>query len=381
MTTLAWFLQEYIKDAESIPAMNRARPAARAATKEPMARPRISVVINNYNGAPWLERCLSSVRAQTIFSELEIIVADNASPDKSADLAGSLLQDLPNARVQRNATDLGYCVSNNLAVDSARGEYVFLLNNDTWLEPDCLERLLKEVQAVGATAGAPLVMDYMNDNVQTAGEAGFDIFGFMSHQTDWARTWNVLVAAGCGLLVKTDRFRELGAFDSQFKFYAEEYDFCWRIWITGGKVILVPSARMHHRGAAGVNPAGFHQLSELRTSDTKRFYANRNNLLVLFKNAQNLLLLLAPLQILLLGAEAVFMGVLTRRWSHIKRAFFDSLRDCWRMRGHILAERRRLRGLRQHGDLWMLRFLRARLNRWGELCRFRQFRGLKVDAK
>lgn len=190
-----------------------------------------------------------------------------------------------------------------------------------------------------------------------------------------------MVMAGPGMLFDAKRFWELGGFDSQFKFYAEEYDFCWRIWIAGGKILQVPSARMHHRGAATVNPEGYRELVELRTSDTKRYYANRNNLLVLFKNAQHLLLLAAPLQVALLCAETFFVGALTRRWSHIKRAFFEPLRDCWRLRRHILRERRRIRNLRTRGDLWMLRFLRARLNRWGELSRFRQYRGLKVDAK
>jgi GT2 family glycosyltransferase len=381
MTTLAWFLQEYLKEAENIPAMRQARPSARAQEVALASRPMISVIVSNYNGAPWLKRCLSSLRAQTIFRELEIIVADNASPDKSADLAATLLRDVPNGRVRRNPTDLGYCDSNNLAVQDARGQYVIFVNNDAWLEPDCLERLLHEVRATGATAAAPLVLDYVNGAVQTAGEAGFDIFGFMSHQPEWSRTQPVLVAAGCGLLIDTNRFRELGGFDSQFKFYAEEYDFCWRIWLAGGKVVLVPSARMHHRGAAGVNPEGFCELTELRTSDTKRYYANRNNLLVLLKNAQHLLLLLAPLQILLLLAETVFMAALTRRWSHVKRAFCEPLRDCWRLRRHVLSERRRIGQLRQHGDLWMLRFLRAPLNRWGELSRFWKYHGLKVDAK
>ena len=66
-----------------------------------------------------------------------------------------------------------------------------------------------------------------------------------------------------------------------------------------------PSAKLHHRGAAQVNPAGGGATVEFRTSDTKRFYANRNGLLVLLKNAQHLLLLLVPLQLGLLAIEAL----------------------------------------------------------------------------
>jgi hypothetical protein len=134
----------------------------------------------------------------------------------------------------------------------------------------------------------------------------------------------------------------------------------------------VPSAKLHHRGAAQVNPAGGGTAVEFRTSDTKRFYANRNNLLVLLKNARLLLLLLVPLQLGLLALEAVVSLALIRRWGYLRRAYWDAVADCWRLRQHILAERRRIRQYRRRGDLWMLRFLRWRFNRWPELQRLRQ---------
>lgn len=62
--------------------------------------------------------------------------------------------------------------------------------------------------------------------------------------------------------------------------------------MAGGKVILAPSARLHHRGAVAVNPNGGRRMIENRTSDDKRFYANHNSRLVLLKNSQHLLLLL-----------------------------------------------------------------------------------------
>ncbi|HEY5909413.1 MAG TPA: glycosyltransferase, partial [Verrucomicrobiae bacterium] len=89
----------------------------------------------NYNGARWLERCLKSLRNQSIFDQLEILVADNASPDNSASLAADLMSGWPNGRVIQHGMNLGFCVGNNRAAERASGEYVFFLNNDTWLEP------------------------------------------------------------------------------------------------------------------------------------------------------------------------------------------------------------------------------------------------------
>jgi hypothetical protein len=64
--------------------------------------------------------------------------------------------------------------------------------------------------------------------------------------------------------------------------------------------------------------------------------------------------------------------LLVRRWSFVQRAYLRAVADCWRLRGHILAERRRVRQFRRRGDLFMLRFLRWRPNRWDELERLKR---------
>ena len=343
--------------------------------------PLLSVIILNYNGAAWLGRCLDSLRHQTLFDQLEIIVADNASPDGSEKLAAGLMDGWRNGRTLQHGSNLGYAEGNNRAALQARGHYLFFLNSDTWLEPACLERLLQETQAAAAPAAAPLVVNYVDGALQSAGSGGFDIFGLLSSASGRLERRDIFVAEGCALLIEREWFAKLGGFDPRFFMYADEYDLCWRLWAASGRVILAPSARLHHRGAAAVNPRGGQDVLEARTSDTKRYYANRNNLVVLLKNSQHLLLLLVPLQLLLLTVEALFLWVWTGRWSHVRRAYAEALADCWRLRPHILAERRRLRSLRQHGDFWMLRFLRGRLNRWRELRRFRRFGLPKVDRK
>ena len=186
---------------------------------------------------------------------------------------------------------------------------------------------------------------------------------------------------GCAYLIERTLFEALGGFDSEFFMYVDEFDLSWRVWITGHQAVAVPRARLHHRGAAQVNPQGGAKMVEFRTSDTKRFYANRNSLLVLLKGARHLLLLAALLQVGLLGIEALASMVLIRRWAFVRRAYIGALADAWRLRGHVLAERRRLRPLRRRGDWAMLRFLKWRLNRWDEIQRLRQFGLPKVTAK
>ena len=333
------------------------------------AEPVVSVIILNYNGRPWLERCLASLRDQTISGSLEIIVADNASSDGSDRLAEALLRGWPNTRLLPHGANLGYCEGNNRAARVARGRWLFFLNNDTWLERDCLEKLLAEVGARQAAAATPRVLDYDDDTFQSLGAAGYDVFGLPSTRRPHADTRNVLMPEGCGYLIARSLFEQLGGFDAELFMYSDELDLSWRVWISGHEAIAVPAARLHHRGAVHANPRGEAKVVELRTSDRKRFYANRNGLLVLLKNARGFLLLLVPLQLALLACEALAGLVLVRRWSFVRRAYLDAAADCWRLRPHIRAERRRIRQLRRRGDAWMLRFLCWRPNRLDELRR------------
>jgi len=81
---------------------------------------------------------------------------------------------------------------------------------------------------------------------------------------------------------------------------------------------------------------------KFRTSDTKRFYSNRNNLLVLLKNARLLLLLLVPLQLGLLVLEGAAALALVRRWGLCAALIGTPWRIAGGLRRHILAERRRI---------------------------------------
>ncbi|HEV2210476.1 MAG TPA: glycosyltransferase family 2 protein [Verrucomicrobiae bacterium] len=343
--------------------------------------PSVSVVVLNFNGAPWLDRCLSSLRNQTIFGRLEVIVADNNSPDRSDLLAQKLVAGWRRARVIQHGVNLGFCEGNNRAAAHARGEFLFFLNNDTWLEPDCMERLLVTVESSNSQAGTPLMLDYEDDSIQSSGGAGFDIFGLMSLAPRRPTPGEIFVVGGCSYLIERELFNRLGGFDPVFYMYADEYDLSWRLWAAGGRAILVPGARLHHRGAAAVNPVGGGKVIELRTSDSKRFYTNRNCLLLLLKNCQHILLLMVPLQVALLLAEGLVGMLLLRRWSFFKKAYLDAIFACWRLRPHVKAERRRLAALRKRSDWAMLRFFRLRLNRWEEVRNVQRHGLPKVSPK
>ncbi len=332
------------------------------------ASPLLSVIVLNYNGAEWLTRCIDSLLAQSIVDRMEVIIADNASTDSSPDLARRFADDRPAVSFVDNGSNLGFCAGNNAPARVAKGEFLLFLNNDTWLEPECLTRLMDSIQKTGAVGGAPLILNYSDDSIQSLGAAGFDIFGFYSSHREYPRSAYELMAwSGCSYLIRKDVFFEVGMFDEQFFMYADEWDLSWRLGIAGHQGVVVPDAKLHHRSEANVNSAGGEQISEFKTSVTKRYYANRNNLLTVLKNAQHILLLLAVFQIVYLFFESVLWSVLSGNSKLFTTGYLKAMADCWRLRSHVRSQRREIARFRVRSDWWMLRFFRIRLNRWDEI--------------
>jgi GT2 family glycosyltransferase len=306
---------------------------------------------------------------------------DNASSDGSDDLCEEWLKRFHNGRLIRNATNLYFCGGNNVGAAAATGEFVLFLNFDLWLEPDCLERLYHDTVSARADASTPLVLNYEDESFQNAGASGLDWMGIITHLNPPATTTEVLVACGCSLMVSRELFLRIGGFPEEHLMYAEESDLCWRVWTAGGKVVVAPLSRLHHRGAALANPEGHTKVVEARTSETKRFLANRNTLLVLLKNCQGPLLLLLVPHLLLLAAEAFVSLLLVRRWAYVRKSYLSAVADALRMLPVVRQRRAAIRTFRKRGDFWMLRFLRLKPGRWDEVKRLFAFGTPKVDAK
>jgi GT2 family glycosyltransferase len=344
-------------------------------------RPLVSIVVLNCNGANWLPKCFGSIKAQTILNQIETVMVDNYSTDDSVAVARKLLADFPSAGIVRNPENLGFCEGNNSGARAARGRYLFFLNNDTWLEADCMERLIAGTEKIGAVASTPLVLNYPDNSYQDFGFYGFDFFGLPSPSATATHSREIFIAGGCSYLIRSDVFKQLGMFDPEYFIYSDDADLSWRVWLAGYKVAGIFEAKLHHRGAAGVNPSGGIETIEFRTNDRKRFLTNRNCILTLLKNGQHLLLLpIIPL-IAMLFLESLAGSLLLRRWAFARASFWSVLRDCWRLRAHISRQRKRAAAFRKHSDFWMLQFFKLRLNRWDEIKRTFKFGPPRVDAR
>jgi GT2 family glycosyltransferase len=335
--------------------------------------PLVSVVSVNYNGKKWLDRFFSSLRAQTIFDRIEVILVDNTSTDGSAEICREELAGWSNGVFLPTGGNFGFGGGNNRGAAVARGKYLLFVNPDVWLEPNCLEELVRGTDASGSGVGCALLMDYDSNEVQSLGGSGIDLFGCMT------RVWPghemaQPFAVATFFFINRELFHRVGAFDKEFFLYNEEMDLSWRAWISGNAITMIPSARMHHQGVSSGD-----RNVENRTNEMKRFYANRNQLLAILKNANGLLFALVLSQIALIVVEGIVGALLARRFSFVRWALFKPIADCWRLRGHLATERKRIRSFRQHGDLWILRrFFRFGFGRWTDVKRLLKS-GVKID--
>jgi len=172
-------------------------------------QPLVSIVVLNCNGAMWLPKCFETIRAQTIIDRMETVMVDNHSSDDSVAVARKWFADFPSAVIVRNAENLGFCAGNNSGARAAKGQWLLFLNNDTWLEPDCMEKLIAGTEKLGAAASTPLVLNYPDNSYQDFGFYGFDIFGLPSPSAVADGTREIFIAGGCAYLIRADLFNQL----------------------------------------------------------------------------------------------------------------------------------------------------------------------------
>lgn len=231
------------------------------------SRPKVSIVIVNWNTRDLLRDCLTSIRDQTSVPH-EVIVVDNASTDYSADM---VRMESPNVVLIANAYNRGFAVANNQGLAVARGENLLLLNPDTIILDHAIERMLDwltEHPGVGCVGcqvlegpgiiqqtcfADPTPLNLMITEFGLKRLAGLlPRFGKPTY-LGWDRTTlrEVDVVSGMFMLVPRAVFDRVGLLDPGFFVYAEEADWCRRIREAGCACVFAPAAQIVHRDGGG----------------------------------------------------------------------------------------------------------------------------------
>lgn len=104
---------------------------------------KISIMVLNWNGKKYLKDCFTSLENQT-YSNFEIVLIDNGSKDGSLEYVKS---NFPEVKILALGKNLGFAEGNNKGIKSAKGKYVFILNNDTKVDKNCLEKLVEVAES------------------------------------------------------------------------------------------------------------------------------------------------------------------------------------------------------------------------------------------
>ena len=212
-------------------------------------RPELSVLLVFYNQARLSLLCLRAL-IQNADVPLELIIVDNASSDRTAEL----LDRLENIKLIRNAENVGFVKAVNQGAELAAADHLLLLNNDAFIEPGALGAALaclEQEERAGAVGGSIRLLD---GRLQEAGniiwrDGSCAGYGRGGDPEDGAFRFRreVDYCSGAFLLFASEKFRELGGFDEAFApAYYEESDFCLRLRQQGLRVIYEPAARVRH---------------------------------------------------------------------------------------------------------------------------------------
>jgi GT2 family glycosyltransferase len=273
-----------------------------------MKTPLVYVIILNYNGQKYLEACLSSINAQT-YENYKVILCDNNSSDSSVDYVRNTF---PSIFVLEAKENLGFAEGNNLAIRFAlahAADFIFLLNNDTTVEANLLEKLVTTAQSdVSVGIVGPAIFDYTNKDLLHEAGMTTDVFGYplaLKNIGD-QNSVGVVFVSGAALLVKASVLKQIGLFDKDYFMFAEDLDLCWRTLIAGYNIVVDSKAKIFH--VSGGSISGGVAKSRKYSTDTRRILLReKNTITTLIKNYDlSNLFKIVPMYISLISFEAIF---------------------------------------------------------------------------
>jgi GT2 family glycosyltransferase len=282
----------------------------------------VSVVVVNYNGACYLHRCITSVLTRD-YTEIEVIVVDNASSDGSPDM---LQREFPGLTLIRNATNLGFAGGTNAGIQASQGEYIFTLNTDAFPDPGCIRHLVSAMQADPGTGMCAARILFPDGRINSTGiclslsGAAWDR-GMYEPDTARYAAGEVFGPCAGAALYRRSMLDETGLFDEDFFLYMEDVDLAFRARLAGWKCRYVPEASVCHvhGGSAGVG------------SDIAVYYGNRNILWYPFKDFPLPLLALALPWITGRTLGVILYYTWMGRGRVILRSKIDALKEIRRM--------------------------------------------------
>ncbi|MFH0765473.1 MAG: glycosyltransferase family 2 protein, partial [Calditrichota bacterium] len=246
---------------------------------------RISAIIPHAGGRELLTACVDSLSASQAV-ELETIIVDNGVV---SDVDESLRSRAPSVHILRYECNIGFAAACNRGVEAASGDFVFLLNNDAVVDPDCLFKLAQYLTDNPEVAACqPKILSLLKPgwfDYSSAAGGEMDVYGYPFAQGrifdtvepdhgQYDDTRYIFWGAGAALMIRRELFLAAGGLTEWFFAHMEEIDLLWRLQLMGYRVAVVGEAKAYHRGAMTIRAGSF-----------RKFYLNhRNSLAMMVRN-------------------------------------------------------------------------------------------------
>jgi GT2 family glycosyltransferase len=208
----------------------------------------IFTVIVTYNGAQWIQRCLSSV-----VNDSRVVVIDNGSVDDTLKIIKS---EFKNVHLMESKENLGFGAANNIGIELAlkRGaDYVFLLNQDAWIQKEGLKKLINTANGFPQFGIlSPIHLNGTGEKLDknfggylyNKGGRKFITDKICSRISDQIVDCEFVNAAAW--LLSRKCIEKVGLFDSLFFHYGEDENYAQRVRYHNMKIGVVDSAYVHH---------------------------------------------------------------------------------------------------------------------------------------
>jgi len=212
----------------------------------------ICSIIVTYNASPWINKCLNSLLNGSV--KTDIVVVDNNSRDSTVEL----VQEYKTVKLIQNNKNIGFGQANNIGFEWAlknRAKYVFLLNQDAWVEQNTIEELVK-IAELNLDYGviSPFHFNASKDKID------YNFFQFTSENSDESRKmysdiflgnhkktpYNIDFINAAAWLVPCRCLKKVGGFSKLFHHYGEDENFISRVKFHKFKVGVVPSTIIFH---------------------------------------------------------------------------------------------------------------------------------------
>ncbi len=266
---------------------------------------KVSIITANYNGEKWLKDWLPSVFNQK-YRKIEVIVVDNNSSDQSISY---IEKNYPEVRILKNKVNNGFAKANNQGALKARGEFLFLLNNDTKLFSNTITELVKTYKPKSILTAYQISM---RDKKTGRAGAGSDIFGYPYVEINIPQT-KIFYADGAALFIKKEDFIDIGMFDDELFMFQEDIDLSWRAQIMGYQIIPCLNAKLYHY-FGGTAEMKFKSGNKYTSSYFRRYLNERNVIRNILKNYSFPLIIFILIMMSILHIIEVLFFLLMRQF-------------------------------------------------------------------